>query len=276
MDEVIPIDSLPVSKSARRLTPHEKRQFQDWGYVKDLPAFDAAAVPALQKRYHELAALLPDDVDMNMVNNWHKANRWVHDLCRTPVLLDYVEDIIGPNFFQWGGQFFIKNPGDESIVPWHQDAQYRPLTPHKTVTVWLAIYDADEQNGAMRVVRGSHRSGDIAHHEVNDARYVLDQEIDGRTIDEDHVVSLNLEAGDVSLHDDGLVHGSPANHTDRMWAALTMRFSPTDVRCDLGVWPTFEIMMARGIDEYGHNPAAKVPTGDGFPVRRFQPSSDFA
>ena len=33
--------------------------------------------------------------------------------------------------------------------------------------------------------------------------------------------------------------------------------------------------MARGVDGYGHNPVASVPSGDGFPVRKFQPSSDF-
>ena len=77
-------------------------------------------------------------------------------LCRTPAILDYVEDIAGPDFYQWGGQFFVKYPGDGSIVPWHQDAQYWPLTPRRTVTVWLAIHDADEANAAMQVVAGSH------------------------------------------------------------------------------------------------------------------------
>ena len=33
--------------------------------------------------------------------------------------------------------------------------------------------------------------------------------------------------------------------------------------------------MARGVDAYGYNPVGKVPTGEGYPVRRFQSSSDF-
>ncbi|HCN07391.1 MAG TPA: phytanoyl-CoA dioxygenase family protein, partial [Lentisphaeria bacterium] len=37
---------------------------------------------------------------------------------------------------------------------WHQDAQFWPLYPHRAVTVWLVIFDTDEQNGAMRVVNG--------------------------------------------------------------------------------------------------------------------------
>ena len=269
------MNDLTISSSVRRLTSEEKRQFHEWGYVKNIPVFDEGAVPTLQSRFQELAALLPQDVDINRVNMWHKANRWVYDVARTRVILDYVEDLIGPNFFQWGGQFFVKYPEDGSIVPWHQDGQYWPLSPVKTVTVWLAIYDADGENGAMQVVRGSHRGGELSHHVVDDSRYVLNQELDSEVIDEENIVTLDLKAGEISLHDEGLAHGSGANESDRIRAGLAMRFSPTEVKCDLSVWPTFESSMARGVDGYGHNPQAKVPSGEGFPVRVFQPSSDF-
>ena len=269
------MDDLIISNSVRRLTPEEKVQFQEWGYVKGLPVFDETSRPTLQRRYHELAELLPPDVDINKVNMWHKANRWVYDVARTPAILDYVEDLLGPDFYQWGGQFFVKYPGDGSIVPWHQDSQYWPLKPRKTVTVWLAIYDADQKNGAMQVVRGSHRGGDMSHHDVEGSQYVLTQELDPDHIDEKQIVNLDLKAGQVSLHDEGLAHGSGPNESDRIRAGLAMRFSPTEVKCDLSVWPTFEISMARGVDHYDHNPVAKPPSGEGFPVRHFQPSSDF-
>ena len=125
------MDHLPIHSEIRRLSEAEKQQFADWGYIKNLPLFANAAVPTLQARYQELAARMPEDINISKVNNWHKASRWFHDLCRTPAILDYVEDLLGPNFFQWGGQFFVKYPGDGGIVPWHQDAQYWPLSPHK-------------------------------------------------------------------------------------------------------------------------------------------------
>ena len=102
---------LPVSNKARRLTKQEISQFHEWGYVKNLPLLDAAAVESLQLRFQELVDLLPKGVDINFVNNWHKANRWVYDLCRTPAILDDVEDLLGPNFFQWGARFFLQVPG---------------------------------------------------------------------------------------------------------------------------------------------------------------------
>ena len=179
---------LSISHEARRLTDQEKEQFQQWGYVKNLPVFDHAAVPVLQDRFRDLHALLPASTDMSRVNNWHKANRWVYDLCRTPAILDYVEDLLGTNFFQWGAHIFAKFPGDGSEVPWHQDAQYWPLQPQQAVTVWLAFFDTDESNGAMRVVRGSHRAGVIQHHTVHGDQYVLSQQADPDAIKPDEVV----------------------------------------------------------------------------------------
>ena len=86
--------NLPISPDARRLTEEEKKQFRAWGYIKNLPVFDKPAIPVLQQRFKELAAMLPEDVHMSRVNHWHKANRYVYNLCRTPTILDYVEDLL--------------------------------------------------------------------------------------------------------------------------------------------------------------------------------------
>lgn len=170
----------------------------------------------------------------------------------------------------------MKYPRDGSIVPWHQDAQYWPLSPRRTVTVWLAVYDADAENAAMQVVAGSHRAGDFTHRRNEDPNYVLEQEVDAASIRQQDVVTLNLRAGEISLHDDGLLHGSGPNNSDRVRCGLTMRFSPTTVKADLAVWPTFEAYMARGTDTLHLNPTGPVPTGEKFPTRKFQHSREFA
>ena len=72
---------------------------------------------------------------------------------------DKVEDLLGPNFFCWGSHFFCKlaNESDHGFVPFHQDATYWPFDHNRTVTVWLAIDDADEENSAMNFIKGSHK-----------------------------------------------------------------------------------------------------------------------
>ncbi len=267
--------ALQIEPGARRLTAAERAQFEDRGYVKNLPVFAAPAVSILQARFQELAARLPADIGINETGSWHKANRWFHDLCLTPAILDYVEDLIGPDFCLWGGRFFVKYPGDGSIVPWHQDTQYWPLHPRRTVTVWLAIYDADEENGAMQVVPGSHRAGNLRHHTVGGAAYVLEQEVDADQIDPADIITMDLRAGEISLHNEALLHGSGSNESDRVRCGAAMRFCPTEVKADLAVWPTFEVTPARGVDRFRHNPVARIPTADGLPSGRFQHSSEF-
>ena len=265
---------LPISRGARRLTEEEKEQFQQWGYVKNLPLFDESVLPLLQNGFEEMVDLLPPHIHMSRINNWHKANRWVYDLSQTQAILDYIEGLIGANFILWGAHCFAKFPGDGTVVPWHQDAQYWPLQPAKTVSVWLAIYDSDEQNAAMRIVRGSHRYV-LEHHMIDKEHYVLNQEVNGEAIKPEEVVSMDLKAGEISLHDNRLLHGSGPNHSDRIRAGQTMRFCPTEVKCDLSVWPKFESYLVPGVDEYEHNPVGKVPNGYSYPMKTGQGSWEF-
>ena len=266
-----------ISDNVRRLTNKEKQQYSEQGYVKNLPVFSHDGAVELQGLFEELSSRLPSHVDINKTNMWHKASKKFHDLCRTPEILDYVEDILGPNFVQWGGQFFHKEPQSGSVVPWHQDAQYWPLEPANAVTVWLAVYDSDEENGAMKVVSGSHKKGanGFKHHTNDASHLVLDQEVSEDQIDKDKIVYMNLKAGEISLHNDALLHGSDPNNSNRKRCGITMRFSPTNVKGDLNEWPFFETQLARGEDTFKLNPIAQIPRGEATPIKRFCFSKDF-
>ena len=89
-------------------------------------------------------------------------------------------------------------------------------------------------------------------------------------------MSLNLKAGEISLHNDGLLHGSDANYSQRRRCGVTMRFSPVNVKVDLSIWPHFEGQLVRGIDKFKLNPIAPIPRGEAIPTSKFQHSSEFA
>ena len=282
------MSEIAVTGQARRLTQPEIEQFHEIGYVKDLPLLDDSGSEQLQREFMQMIDSVPDSVDIYRVNNWHKANRWFYELGRIPAVLDYVEDLLGPDFFQWGGAFFIKFPHDESMVPWHQDARYWPLEPRDTVTVWLAVFDSDIENGCMRVVPGSHRWGDLEHSEIEKvnwntaspeemrkSKYVLWQQVDLDSFEPADAVDIDLKAGEISLHDDDLIHGSSGNPSSRMRAGITLRYSPSTVKCDLSVWPNFEAYPVRGSDRFEHNPVGKAPTANSHPVAFNQNSSEF-
>ena len=264
-----------INKNARRISQEEKYQYLSQGFIRPFPVFSESGVKDLQVWFENIIHKLPKGIDINKTNMWHKASKSFYDICHTSIILDCVEDLLGKNFYLWGGQFFYKEQKNESIVPWHQDAQYWPLEPSKSVTVWLAVYDTDEANAAMKVVSGSHKEAAYNHKVNNDEKFILNQEVSEDQFDINKIVYMNLRAGEMSLHTDALLHGSDANHSDRLRCGITMRFSPTEVKADLNVWPSFSIQLSRGQDEFNYNPIAPTPRGEALPTKGMQFFSDF-
>lgn len=60
-------------------------------------------------------------------------------------------------------QYLNKPPKIGQPTPPHQDGYYFMLEPCSAVTMWLALETADETNGCVRYVIGSHRLGMRAH-----------------------------------------------------------------------------------------------------------------
>lgn len=278
------VTELMANKNIKPLTADALELYRHNGYLRGLPVLDDASVAILQKRFRQLLVKLPAGTDINTVNCWHKANRWIYDLSRFSSILDCVQCLLGDDFFCWGSQFFCKLPAEGAVasvdnrrqrVPWHQDGQYWPLKPLQAVTVWLAVFDTDSANGAMQVVSGSHRDGAFKHERSEREDYALEQEIPTEQIDSERVISMDLRAGEMSVHDIGIVHGSTTSSDGRPRVGLTFRYSPMHVRADLSKWPFFEAYPARGTTK-SPNPIGKIPSGDGFPTHKFQRSEEFA
>ena len=244
----------------KRLTEQQQFFYHKNGYLIGLPAvFGPDQVREMNDGLNELLKLLRVDEDAKEIREWHESSRFLYDLCMHPTILDYVEDVLGPDFYLWGSNFFIKPPHSKSTVGWHQDTYYGPLEPKISATVWLAFEDADEENGAMKVIPGSHTAGLLRHSRSSDTDSVLTLECEGGQFREDEAVSLVLKAGQISIHNDKLVHGSPANPSPRRRAGLTIRYSTTEVKCDLSVNPHFKTYLCRGVDRFRHNPIGTVP-----------------
>jgi chlorinating enzyme len=201
------------------------------------------------------------------INGWHLRSETQYDLITEPRILNYLQDLLGETLICWGTHYFCKLPGDTKRVSWHQDASYWPLTPSKTVTVWLAIDDVDVENGAMQVVPRSHLHGQIAFEQSKpEEDNVLYQTVPDVSPWGDAPVPMVMRAGQISLHSDLLVHGSEPNPSTRRRCGLTMRFVPADVRALTG-WNK-QAVIARGSDPSGHWPNNPRPVGDTIPEKK--------
>lgn len=243
------------------LTDAQKAFYHEQGYLLGLPPiYTPAEMAQINADLPNLLALLRPGEDPKDIREWHETSTYLYDLCLNPKVLDLVEGILGPNFFLWASNFFIKPPFTHATVGWHQDAYYWPMAPHNTVTVWLAFDDVDAENGAMKIVPGSHRAGLLQHSRSTQTDSVLTLELESGTFNEADAVQFQLKAGQVSLHDDRAVHGSPGNPSPRRRAGLTMRYSGTHVKNDLSINPHFKTYLCRGVDEFHYNPVGPVPT----------------
>jgi ectoine hydroxylase-related dioxygenase (phytanoyl-CoA dioxygenase family) len=152
---------------------------------------------------------------------------------RDPQLLDIMEQILGRDLVLWITRVLCKPALKGREVPWHQDGEYWPMRPLATCSAWVAIDPASAANGCMRFIPGSHRRQMLyRHHAAGRENLVLNLELDADQFDESEAVNVELEPGQLSLHDVRLIHGSAANTSGQRRAALIMRYMPATSHYD--------------------------------------------
>lgn len=254
------------TKNPRLLTPEQISHFNEKGYLFPIDLFTPDEVIANRTYFEKLLKMAFDaGLDRYSINGWHTHCRGIYDLVTDDRILDYVEDILGPNLVVTMTHYFAKMPNDETAVYWHQDASFWPLTPSKVLTVWIAIDDVDVENGAMKVFPGTHLLGRIPFEWVTDEEDgVLNQHVHNPERYGDPV-SIELKGGQISLHTDMLLHGSQPNPSDRRRCGLTIRYMPVDVRTQAP--DNAPCILARGEDPAGYWQPIPRPEGDQIPPR---------
>ena len=149
-------------------------------------------------------------------------------VARHPEILVMVAQVLGHDFALWNSSFFAKPANGGHATPWHQDGEYWPIEPLATCTVWIAVDPSTVENGCLQVIPGSHEEQRLKRHKQNNSESLtLSLEIEADEYDAARAVPIELEAGQVSLHDVYLVHGSEANNSNHSRRGMTLRFMPT-------------------------------------------------
>ena len=142
--------------------------------------------------------------------------KWVSELAAEDLLLDIVEDLIGPDILLWNAFLPAKPPGTDAYFGWHQDATYWPVTPtDQIVSAWVALSPVDQLSGGMQMVRGSHLLGQLPHESTYDSSSMLKrgQRIT-TSVDETEIIDIDLEPGQASIHHTLTLHRSGPNKSD--------------------------------------------------------------
>jgi len=155
------------------------------------------------------------------------------EFASNPDILDFVEQLIGPDFLLWGTTVFGKPAFSGKEVPMHQDGEYWPIRPLATCSAWIALDDTTPENGCLRVIPGSHKEKRLlAHHQDDGDHLALNQAMDLSEYREEDSVPILLKAGQVSFHDVYLAHGSHPNRSPNRRAGFVCRYMPTSSHFD--------------------------------------------
>jgi ectoine hydroxylase-related dioxygenase (phytanoyl-CoA dioxygenase family) len=78
-------------------------------------------------------------------------------------LLDVAEQLLGPNLIFHYSKINMKPPEIGSVVEWHQDLMYYPLTNSGSVSVLFYLDNADSSNGCLQVIPDAHLDRPLDH-----------------------------------------------------------------------------------------------------------------
>ena len=145
-------------------------------------------------------------------------------LCLSPTILDAVEPLLGPDILMFYTFMIAKPPGTGAEVPWHQDGHYSPHRPLNGLSVWIALDETSPENGCLRFIPGSHRTGLIPHYKENRKDVSTNHNIDHQYFDPDSAVDACLKPGQFTMHGVFTIHGSNANSAGRRRAGFVIDY----------------------------------------------------
>jgi ectoine hydroxylase-related dioxygenase (phytanoyl-CoA dioxygenase family) len=237
-----------TTRAGHLLTREQVEQFDRDGFLVLRNRIDAELLGRLQEAAEEWVAegnrRAPEDRA-----DWLFANRpsgrvmyrvdYIHaksqpaslELLGSPAVLGIAESLAGRNFVPTYESMVFKSAGDGAPIPWHQDAVHGRNYRLFNIDVYL---DASVRGrGALYVVPGSQR-----------------QRTDACAIAEEHgwdlpgAIEVEMAPGDVLVHDDMIVHGSPPAMGNALRRTIYFEFRAAEAILDEGPW-TPEWMDAR-------------------------------
>jgi hypothetical protein len=145
------------------------------------------------------------------------------ELLGSPAMLGIAESLAGPDFVPTYESMVFKSAGDGAAINWHQDAVHP--RKHRIFNVDVYLDASRSGEGALRVIPGSQRqAADICH--IEDEHGWAPPES----------IEVELEPGDVLIHDVMIVHGSPPVQGNRLRRTIYYEFRSAEQIRTEGPW----------------------------------------
>ncbi len=145
------------------------------------------------------------------------------DFSESTALLDCVEQLFGPNLLFHYSKINMKPQNIGSVVEWHQDLSYYPLTNRDSVSILFYLDDTSEENGCLKVIPRRHTKALMSHSTEGFFRGKVTEEVD----DSDAVL-LEGTGGTAIFMSAMTPHASAINSSDRPRKTLILSYRAAD------------------------------------------------
>ena len=235
----------------KSLTASQRQQYSTDGIVFPVKVLSSDEVRRFRAACDELEDRLGGKPRTVEVRQMHLHFPWACELATHPRVLDAVEDLLGPDFLIWATELFAKHPGDEKVsIGWHRDRPYMGFDAGATTSAWIALADSVPANGCMQAVPGPERYQSREAEADGDAlQPQTKHRVTAVKVRDGEAVDVVLRAGEMSLHNIDIVHGSGPNRSGDKRIGFVVRYVTPQARPREGRPPA---IVARGRDTAGH------------------------
>jgi len=175
------------------------------------------------------------DEDGNLLKPRHlainKIGHAMHDLnpafrafCQQAIFGRVLRDIGYLEPLLWQTMYIFKQPHIGGEVRWHQDGSYLISDPATVVGIWIAVEDANRDNGCLWVQPGGHRSPlrEIYHVDWDAGEGTLGKLDDTPWPGADEAIAVEVPAGSMVIFHDHMPHYSSQNLSEHSRHAFTL------------------------------------------------------
>ena len=223
------------------LTEEQLEQFKRSGFVNGGPVLDDETVAVLQVEVLRVIedrnnAGVPQPVRLSNLSSyddqpiWQIVNIWEASpafkaLVSNQKIAEMAAQLSGAKELRiWHDQIQYKPKELGGRLHWHQDSPlWRTLQPKDgQITAWVALDDAEADNGCMYMVPGSHKWGN-KQEQINtlpEGSHVPES-FEGHTL---HFMMCPVKKGHVHFHHSLTWHGSGTNHSNRPRRAIAIHY----------------------------------------------------
>jgi len=248
-------------------------QYHRSGFVNGGPVIEDAEIEELQR---EVLRVIDDRENTSVVQPvslsnlsgdiatpiWQIVNIWEASpafkaLVANPKIAEMAAQLSGASELRlWHDQVQYKPQALGGRLHWHQDSPlWRTLQPKDgQITAWVALDDAEADNGCMYMVPGSHKWGN-QQAELDKIPHGSHppESFEGHDV---HFMMCPVKRGHVHFHHSLTWHGSGTNHSNRPRRAIAIHFM-TDRT-------TFDVSGEHIMKKFISVPNGAKLTGDAF------------